>query len=158
MLDVVFVAMFLVLAVMAVSIYLVRVRRQYALHKRIQVTLGLVLLLTVAAFEVDMQWLTEWEVRAKASPHFVQDYSAKTPAAAKWGSVVGRSLLVHLSFAVPTFVIWIITIVQALRKFPVPPCPAPYSQRHKFWGWLAAAGMAMTSLTGWVFYYLAFVA
>jgi len=158
MLDVVFVAMFVVLAVMAWSIYLVRYRQEYLLHKRIQLILGTVLLITVAAFEVDMQWLTEWELRAVASPYFVQDYSSATPAAAKWGCTVGRSLLLHLSFAVPTFALWVFVIVQALRHFPRPPQPAPYSRRHKLWGRLAAFGMTMTSLTGWVFYYLAFVA
>ena len=156
--DVVFVAMFVVLAVMAWSIFLVRFRQQYTLHKRIQLTLGLVLLVTVSAFEVDMQWLTEWELRAAPSPYFVPDFSSATPAAAKWGSTVGRSLLVHLSFAVPTFALWVFVIIQGLRHFPNPPLPAPYSRRHKLWGRLAAFGMTMTSLTGWVFYYLAFVA
>jgi len=158
MLDVVFVAMFAVLAVMAVSIYLVRYRRLYLLHKRIQVVLGTVLLITVGAFEVDMQWLTEWELRAAASPYFVADYSATTPASAKWGSTVGKSLLVHLAFAVPTFVLWVFVIVQGLRYFPHPPQPNAYSARHKAWARLAAFGMTVTSLTGWVFYYLAFVA
>jgi len=158
MLDVVFVAMFAVLAVMAVSIYLARYRQQYLLHKRIQIALGTVLLVTVVAFEVDMQWLTEWELRAAASPYFVPDYSSNTPAGVKWGSVVGRSLLVHLCFAVPTFALWIFVIVQGLRYFPHPPRPNAYSSRHKLWARLAAIGMTMTALTGWVFYYLAFIA
>jgi uncharacterized membrane protein YozB (DUF420 family) len=157
MLDVVFVAMFVVLSVLAVSIYLVRSRRAFQWHKRIQVTLGVVLLVTVVAFEVDMQWLTKWEVRAAASPYFPDNVDAMT-ASAKWGSVVGQSLLVHLTFSVPTFFLWVFVIVQALRHFPNPPEPAPYSRRHKTWGWLAAGGMTMTALTGWVFYYLAFVA
>jgi hypothetical protein len=49
-------------------------------------------------------------------------------------------------------------IVQALRKFPKPPQPGMHSSSHKFWGWLASIGMFLTAVTGWIFYYLAFVA
>ena len=40
MLDVVFLAMFAVLVALATSVYLVRYRRSYLLHKRIQLTLA----------------------------------------------------------------------------------------------------------------------
>ncbi len=155
MLDVVFVAMFLVLVVMGYSIWLVRDRRQFELHKRIQLALGIVLLIALVAFEIDMQLLTEWETRAAASPYFPDDYQA---AGAKWASVVGVSLIVHLLFAVPTAFLWVVVIVGALRRFPRPAAPSGYSGRHVFWARLAAAGMVLTSLTGWVFYWLAFVA
>jgi uncharacterized membrane protein YozB (DUF420 family) len=155
MLDVVFVAMFLVLLVMGSSIWLVRYRRLFELHKRIQLTLGAVLLVALAAFEIDMQLMTEWETRAAASPYFPEDYQA---AGAKWGSVVGVSLLIHLLFAVPTAVLWVVVIAGALRKFPKPAAPGPYSPRHIFWARLAAVAMFLTSLTGWIFYWLAFVA
>ena len=49
-------------------------------------------------------------------------------------------------------------IVQALRKIPEPPEPSDYSHRHAFWAWIAAADMTLTALTGWIFYWLAFVA
>jgi putative membrane protein len=49
-------------------------------------------------------------------------------------------------------------IIQGLRKFPRPPAPGVHSTSHKFWGWLAAISMSMTAITGWIFYYLAFVA
>ncbi len=155
MLDVVFVAMFLVLIVMGGSIWLVRDRRRFQLHKQIQLGLGGVLLVALAAFEIDMQLLTEWETRAAPSPYFPDDYQT---AAAKWGSVVGVSLLIHLLFAVPTAVLWVGVILGAVRKFPRPAAPSGYSRRHIFWARLAAAGMLLTSLTGWVFYWLAFVA
>jgi hypothetical protein len=155
MLDVVFVAMFVVMLVMGVSIYLVRYRRAYALHKNLQLVLGVVLLLTVAAFEIDMQFLTEWEARAAPSPYFPDDYSV---AGDKWGSVVGVSLLVHLLVAVPTAALWIYVIVAALRRFDDPPAPGAYSRAHIFWARLAALGMTLTGVTGWIFYWLAFIA
>ena len=49
MLDVVFLAMFVVVPVMLYSIYLVRYRRRYRLHKRLQLGLGLILLMAVTA-------------------------------------------------------------------------------------------------------------
>jgi putative membrane protein len=68
MLDVVFLAMFAVLPIMGVSIGLARFRKKYAWHKRIQLTLAVVLLLAVAAFEIDMQFISGWRTRAMSSP------------------------------------------------------------------------------------------
>lgn len=150
MLDVVFVAMFAVLPLMALSTFLVRFHQKWQWHKRIQLTLAGVLLLAVTAFEVDMHYLTDWTARAQPSPYFDAD--------AKWASPVGTALLVHLCFAVPTAIVWLYVVVGALRRFSVPPVPGPYSAHHRFWGWLATIGMAMTAITGWVFYWMGFVA
>ena len=149
MLDVVFLAMFAVLPLLATSIYLVK-QKKYALHKLINLILGVVLLVAVLAFEIDMRFFTDWEVLAKDSPYF--------DAAAKWTSVAGLALIIHLCFAIPTLLLWIWVIVQALRKFPSPPVPGEHSQAHSKFAWLAAGGMFMTAITGGVFYYLAFVA
>jgi putative membrane protein len=149
MLDVVFLAMFAVLPLLALSIYLVK-QKQYALHKRINLVLGIVLLIAVLAFEVEMRFFTEWEDLAKDSPYFDEENA--------WGSTAGIALIIHLCFAIPTLFLWIYVIVQALRKFPSPPLPGSHSQSHKRFSWLAAGGMFMTAITGGIFYYLAFVA
>ena len=149
MLDVVFLAMFAVLPLLALSIYLVKQKR-YALHKRINLILGTVLLIAVLAFEVDMRFFTEWEELAKDSPYFDEKNA--------WTSTAGIALIIHLCFAIPTLLLWIYVIVQALRKFPAPPLPGSHSLAHKRFGWLAAGGMFMTAVTGGIFYYLAFVA
>jgi putative membrane protein len=144
MLDVVSLAMLAVLPVLGFSILLVRCRRRYAIHKRIQLTLAAILLVTVVAFEIDMRWLTDWRERAKISPYFPD-----------W---VMRSLGIHLCFSVSTTFLWVFVVVQALRKIPDPPGPSTYSARHKFWARLAAADMLLTAVTGWIFYWFAFVA
>ena len=149
MLDVVFLAMFAVIPVMAVSVHLVKHHGKFALHKQIQVTLGIVLQVTVAAFEADMQFISGWRPRAIASPYYAEGWTEG------W---VHRCLYIHLVFAVSTAVLWVYVIWQALRKFPNPPAPCEYSPTHKRWARLAAADMTMTALTGWTFYYLAFVA
>ena len=144
MLDVVAVAILAVLPVLGFSIWLVRCRRLYAIHKRIQLTLATVLLMTVVAFEIDMRFLTDWRERAKASPYF-----------ADW---VMRSLGIHLCFSISTAVLWVFVVVQALRKIPRSARAVGLQPRHRFWARLAAADLLMTAVTGWVFYWLAFVA
>lgn len=151
MLDVVFLAMFAVVPILLWSIYLVRYRRLFRLHKQLQLGMGLVLLIAVVAFEVDIRFIThEWELRADPSPFFDIDN--------QWGCPAGISLIVHLLFAVPTLLLWIYVNVQALRKFPSPPAPSAHSHSHLIWGRAAGIGMLMTAFTGWIFYYLAFVA
>lgn len=147
MLDVVFLAMFLVVPAMFLSIGIAKKRHDYNTHKWLQLTLGTVLLLAVVAFEVDMR-INGWKHRAEPSPYFT---------AGAWCPVM-YALAIHLGFAIPTFVIWVAVIVRALLLFPSPPTPGPHSQAHKFWGWIAALGMTGTAVTGWIFYYLAFVA
>ena len=148
MLDVVFVAMIAVLPVLGWSIYLVRCRQQYGLHKRLQLTLGVVLAVAVTAFEVDMRWFTDWRERAAASNYY--------DAASDSGAVV-TALWIHLFFAVTTAALWIYVITAALRRFPRPARPGQHSTTHRRLAWLAAIDMAMTAITGWTFYVLAFV-
>lgn len=144
MLDIVFLAMFVVLPVLGWSIYQVKTLGRYALHKRVQLTLGGVLLATVALFEFDMR-IYGWEHLAKDSPYWA-------------GGTVETALGIHLCFAVTTAALWIVVITRALRNFPSPPLPGLHSVWHKRWGWIAAIDMALTSLTGWIFYWLAFAA
>lgn len=145
MLDVVFLAMFAVVPVLFWSIYLVRVKRNYPLHKQVQVTLSLILLVAVTLFEVDMRFVSGWRAGAEASPHYPT-------------GVVGRALALHLCFAVTTALAWTIVVVRALRNFPSPPSPSAHSLWHRRFGWIAALDMLGTSITGWIFYYLAYVA
>ena len=150
MLDVVFLAMFVVVPALAASIFLVKYRGHYALHKKLQLVLASVLLAAVLLFEIDMQFLTKWETRAEPSPYFDEAH--------KWTCPAGVALLIHLSFAVPTLFLWIYVVVQALRLFSRPPAPGPHSHAHARWAWAASVGMLMTAVTGWIFFWLAFVA
>jgi putative membrane protein len=149
MLDVVFVAMIVIVPLLGLSLWLVKYRRKYQLHKTLQLTMAVVLLVAVLLFEIDLR-TNGWEHRAEPSPYF--------DPANKWTCPAGLSLVIHLSFAVPTLVLWTVVVVQALRKFSRPPTPGPHSQWHVRWATLAAIGMCMTAVTGWIFYWLAFVA
>ena len=143
MLDVVAVAMVGVLALLGLSIYLVRYRRRYALHKRLQLVLAVSLLVVVAMFEADMR-VNGWRERARPSPFY--------------DSWVMPALTIHLCFSSSSSLLWIWVVVAALRKFDKPPRPGRHSPSHRFWGWLAALDMLGTAFSGWTFYWLAFAA
>jgi putative membrane protein len=144
MLDVLVLAMGVVVVVLAWSIYQVKYRRRYTLHKWVQVSLGTVLLAAVIIFEIDVR-LNGWQERAagQLGGHASQ--------------LVMTSLAIHLVFAVSSSILWPIVIVRALLNFPNPPLPGPHSRFHVRWARLAAIDMFITALTGWTFYYLAFV-
>jgi hypothetical protein len=143
-LDLLFLAMFAVVVVLAWSVYQVKYRRRYQLHKRVQVVLGAVLLVAVVVFEINIQ-LYGWEDRAAGQV-------GRTVPTTVW-----TALYVHLLFAVSSAVLWPVVIVRALRNISDPPLPGPHSNWHIRWGWIAAVDMLLTALTGWTFYWLAFV-
>ena len=144
MMDFVCLAMVGVLTVLGWSVYQVKFRRRYQLHKTVQLVLATVLVAAVAAFEIDVRFISGWQERAKESPYFET-----------W---VYPSLYVHLVFSITTPPLWIFVIVQALRKIPSPPGPSDYSRRHIVWAKLASVDLLLTTITGWIFYALAFAA
>ena len=148
MLDVVTLAMALLLPVLGWSIYLVKYRQMYSLHKRVQLTLGVVLLVTVLLFEIDMR-INGWRDRAAPSPYSGHE------GGIDWVFV---ALGVHLCFAITTAILWAAVIIRALRAFPQPPAPSRHSAWHRRYARLAAIDLLCTAVTGWIFYYLAFVA
>jgi hypothetical protein len=137
-------AMLGVVAVLAGSVYQVKFRRRYQLHKWTQITLGAVLLVVVVLFEVDIR-LHGWELRAAGE------------VGGRPADIVWYALYVHLVFAVSSIILWPITIFLALRNFPDPPKPGPHSRIHVPLARLAALDMVMTAVTGWLFYWVAFV-
>jgi putative membrane protein len=142
MLDVLVVGMAVVVVVLSWSVYQVKYRRRYTLHKWTQVSLGILLLVVVFLFEVDVR-LYGWEVR--------------TGPDGKAAPIVWYSLYIHLVFAVSSIILWPITIVLALRNFPNPPHPGPHSRIHVPLARISATVMTITAFTGWTFYYLAFM-
>jgi putative membrane protein len=144
MIDVVCLAMIGVVLVLAWSVYQVKVRHRYQLHKWTQITLGAVLLVVVILFEVDIR-LHGWEERAANT-------IGGRPA-----PIVFNALYVHLVFAISTVILWPITIGLAVTNFSDPTHPGPHSRVHIPLARTAAADMVLTALTGWIFYWLAFV-
>jgi putative membrane protein len=143
-LDLLCLAMLAVVVVLAWSIYQVKYRRRYRLHKWTQVTLGAILLVVVILFEIDIR-LHGWQERAAGQ------LGGQAPSAAV------TALYVHLIFAVSTVLLWPTVIVLALHNFPNPPMPGAHSRIHVPLARVAATDMVLTTVTGWVFYWMAFV-
>ena len=146
--DLVVVAMMAVVPIMLLSIAAVRFRGAYRGHRNTQITLATALLICIVAFEVDIR-MNGWMDRAEASRFYVPG---------RWNDWIEYSLAVHLGFAVPVCFLWGAVIYRALRHFSRPPEPGDHSASHRFWGRLAALWMCATAVTGWTFYWIAFVA
>jgi putative membrane protein len=142
MMDIVALSMLAVIPILLFSSYSVRLRKKYSLHKRIQSTLGLILLVVVVLFEIDVRF-NGWRQIAEVSPYY--------------GMPLNVVLAVHLVFAVSTSVLWIATFFGAVRNIPSPPGPSKFSPAHRRLARFAVKGMVGTGITGWIFYWMAFV-
>lgn len=151
MLDAVVCALAFVVPLLAYSLYSVKVRKAYGLHKWLQIVLGVVLLAAVTAFEVDLQIVHGgWLNIANKDPEALRLSGERLAEAT-------RTLRVHLVFAISTPPLWAVTTVLALKRYPDPPRPGHHSRLHKTLGWLSVADLVLTSVTGLAFYYVAFV-
>lgn len=140
-LDFVVVAMVVAIPVLLWSVSLAR-RGRYDLHRRVQVILAVVLGLAVLAFELDMR-LFGWRHLAEPSPYYE--------------TLVWPVLWVHLVFAVPTLLLWTGVVIVSLRRAAAGALPGAFGRTHRLLGRLAAGMMVGTAVTGWIFYYLAFI-
>lgn len=152
MLDVVVCALVLVVPVLLFSIASVKFGKRFALHKTLQLGLAAVLLLAVAAFEVDLQLVHGgWENVVNKDP-------GNPRLSASELASVQRVLWIHLVFAISTPFLWAVTIVYALKRFPSPPAPGEHSRLHRVLAWASTIDITLTSVTGLWFYYAAFIA
>ena len=152
MLDFVVSALVLIVPVLVWSIWLVKFRQAFALHKRVQIALSAVLLFAVIAFEVDTQLVHGgWQsiVNKPAEP------PQRTESEL---TEISRVLRIHLVFAISTPILWAITLGLALKRFADPPTPGAHSRLHKSLGWISTVDLTLTAVTGLWFYYVAFVA
>ena len=143
MLDLVAVAMFAILPALAFGMHLVKDKRNYAAHKKMMLAISVTLAITVILFELEMR-LIGWRDLAAPSPYF--------------NTLMPVALGIHLVCSVSTTVALIATVWFAIRGFPSPPVPGDHSTSHKKLGKFSAIGLFLTSVTGWIFYYLAFMA
>jgi len=148
MLDVVVCALVLVVPLLFYSIYLVKFRREFLWHRNLQLTLGAALLVTVCLFELDMRLQGGWLTILKNRP---------VPLSETHLTLVGQILAVHVCFAISAVFSWIATMTHGLRNIPYPPGPSSHSARHKTLGWLSTITLTLTSVTGLIFYYYAFM-
>lgn len=142
--DLVVLSFVIILPVLIYSWVSVR-NRSYTLHKRIQISLGILLLLAVGAFEVDIQFRGGSGAIFDAGPY----------EGTWWLRTI---LIVHLMIASITTLIWGVLIYKSLRKFPSPPQPSDFSATHKRWGTIGMVAMILTGLTAYPLYFFGFAA
>lgn len=142
-LDLIAAGLFLVLPVLFYSVWKARTHKNYETHRKLQTTLSTLLLVLVLLFELELR-IFGWRDNAMISPY----YDSLLPAV----------LRVHLVFSISTTFLWAATFVMAFRRFSRPAFPGKHSLVHKWMGWATVIGTCLTTLTGWFFYYLAFIA
>lgn len=142
LLDFIVVAMALVVPILGFSVFSVKMKKNLGLHRSIQIVLGVVLGLAIVAFELDMR-INGWRHLAEPSPYY--------------NSLVFPSLIVHLGLSIPTLGLWTYTIIMALKHSINRSHNAARLQHKKLGRWSAYA-MIGTAVTGWIFYWFAFMA
>lgn len=142
MIDVVVTAMAVVVPGVLCGRFLARTRR-YARHRQVQLALAAALAVIVLAFEVEVR-TAGWQNRAEASPYFT--------------TYVFPFLYVHIALACTATACWILATYHGLTRMPRPAAPGPHSSWHKKIGNATVYATCATALTGWIFFYLAFVA
>ncbi|HEY0984800.1 DUF420 domain-containing protein [Schlesneria sp.] len=148
MLDAIVVALVLLVPVLIFSLYSVKWKRRFQRHRNLQLALAVTLLVAVFAFEFDLHWVQGgWKKVVSKGP----------PLSAEQADTIRQALRIHLIFAVTTPFLWATTIICALLRFPHPPAPGKHSRLHALLGWTSAVDLLLTSLTGLVFYYVAFI-
>lgn len=145
MLDTVVVAMFAVVVVLVFSVVAVRFGKKHRLHRFLQLSLAVALLLVVIAFELEVRFFTNWRELATPSPYYAD-------------GTADRLLGLHLAFAIPTPFVWGAVIWYALKHYKNGFADGRSRQIHRWGGRLGAALMILTAITGWIFYWAAFVA
>ncbi len=152
MLDFVVTALVVIVPLLLFSLWLAKFKHQFEAHRRFQMLLGVVLLVAVGAFEVDLQIVHGGWENIVAKQGLAEDaLTAKIESVRPW-------LWVHLVFAVSTPFFWAATIFLALKRFSKPAVPGAHSSLHKKLGWISTVDITLTSVTGLAFYYVAFVA
>ncbi|QDT91928.1 DUF420 domain-containing protein [Gimesia algae] len=149
MLDFVVSALILIVPLLLFSLFTVKIKRNFSLHKKLQILLGAVLLVAVTAFEIDVQLMHGgWQ-------NIVDQ--RETPLTPEQFQYVRNVLYVHLVFAVSTPLLWATTLFLALKRIPDPPKPCAHSGLHKKLGWISTIDITLTSVTGLYWYYVALV-
>ena len=142
LLDLLVLAMIPVLTLQGLSIVLVKRFKRFKWHKNLQISLAVLLGLVLSIFELEMR-NADWAGRAEPSRFYE--------------TLVYPILIFHLFVAVSTTLLWLVTVTTALRRFPNPPRPSAFSARHIMLARFTASGTLLTALTGWLFYFVAFV-
>jgi len=143
LMDLVVLSFFLILPALVFSWLKVR-DKQYALHRKTQLLLGITLGIAVLLFEIDL----------KVSGGIFE----LTKASAYNGTALLNFLIYsHTLVAIITSLVWVVLIIFSLLRFDNPPSPNGFSKHHRFWGITGMITMMLTGLSSFPLYYYGFV-
>ena len=142
LIDIVILSLAIIVPIILYSWQKVRARA-YLLHKRIQVTLCIVLFLVVALFEYDLRLQGGIFAMVKGSRF-------------EGTTFLNGSIYLHTFLAITTSLIWLWLTAASWFKFPTPPRPARFSKTHKLWGKIGMIDMILTGVTGVQLYIFGF--
>jgi uncharacterized membrane protein YozB (DUF420 family) len=142
--DVIALGVWLVLPVQLVSILMVR-RGKLKVHRLLQIAISVFLCAWLIAFEISLQLIDGggWRKFAEPSPYYE--------------SLVLPLLMLHLIFAIPSFLLWFATLYGAIKKIKLSQKATEYSMIHKKTGRIALVLFGASAVTGWLFYIFAFL-
>jgi uncharacterized membrane protein YozB (DUF420 family) len=146
MLDFVLISLVLVVPILIFGLIQVH-KKNYKLHAQTMLALGLLVLVVVIAFEVDMRYSGGIEAILTTSGRQL----AYTPA---FKTLLG----IHLFFAISTCILWVFTTIDAIKKFGLKnPQPGQYSKKHKLLGKITTLDIVGVAITGFAVYYMGFI-
>lgn len=118
-------------------------RKQWALHKRVQLATATLLGIVVLLFEIDLNQLGGiFKVTADSA-------YAGTATLNFW-------IWIHTAFAISSTVVWLFLVLASLIKFPSPPEPKFFTS-HRYFGRLAMILMLGSGATAIPMYIYGFI-
>ena len=145
LIDIVTLSFVIILPLLIVSWRIVRVNRNYLLHRNMQLTLGITLAVVVAIFEYDL---------AASGGIFELTRGSTYEGTA----LLNGTIYVHTAFAITAAIVWVGLIVFSMIRFASPPVPGAFSRTHRLWGRIGMITMMLAGATALPLYYLGFVA
>jgi len=145
LIDIVNISFIIILPILLWSWRTVRINKNYAKHRAIQLYLGVTLGIVVLIFEIDLKMSGGIFELVKGSAY-------EGTALLLW------TIYIHTFFAISTSLIWVLLIAASLIKFDNPPKPNQFSRFHRIAGRTGMITMAMSCITAPPLYYFGFVA
>lgn len=143
MMDFVVVALIGVVPLLLYSLWSVK-KGFYIRHKNLQIFLAIILLITVLLFELEMRLAGGIDALMVNSTY-------------KNTTAFDIILYTHLFFAVSTPFLWAYTIFKAVKNFDDGRLIPEYISTHKCLGIVSVIDLVLTSVTGLIVYYMAFL-
>lgn len=144
LIDIVTLSFVVILPLLIWSWRLARVRKNYLLHRNLQLSLAIILAIVVGAFEYDL-------AQSGGIFEMVRGSAWEGTALLQW------IIYVHTIFAVLASLSWVLLIAVSLIKFASPPAPNSFSGTHRFWGRIGMVAMIGAAVTAPPLYYFGFV-